>query len=81
MSTARVSFRAPACRRQRRRDGAPEYRRGPGTGSTRRQLADAGGQLHIFSGNAEQVLGSDGKVRGAVRAAQERGVVLDVGHA
>ncbi|HEV8440433.1 MAG TPA: amidohydrolase/deacetylase family metallohydrolase [Methylomirabilota bacterium] len=36
---------------------------------------------HIFNGNAEQVLGSDGRVRGAVRAAKERGVVLDVGHA
>ncbi len=36
---------------------------------------------HIFNGNAEQVLGLDGRVRGAVRAAKERGVVLDVGHA
>ncbi|HSF06416.1 MAG TPA: amidohydrolase/deacetylase family metallohydrolase [Methylomirabilota bacterium] len=36
---------------------------------------------HIFNGNAEQVLGPDGRVRGAVRAARERGVVLDVGHA
>ena len=36
---------------------------------------------HIFNGNLEQVLGRDGRVRGAVRAAQERGVVLDVGHA
>ncbi|PWU19540.1 MAG: amidohydrolase/deacetylase family metallohydrolase [Candidatus Rokuibacteriota bacterium] len=36
---------------------------------------------HIFNGNAEQVLGPDGRVRGAVRAAKERGVVLDVGHA
>lgn len=36
---------------------------------------------HIFNGNLEQVLGRDGRVRGAVRAAKERGVVLDVGHA
>jgi dihydroorotase len=36
---------------------------------------------HIFNGNAEQVLGRHGRVRGEVRAAQERGVVLDVGHA
>jgi dihydroorotase len=36
---------------------------------------------HIFNGNAEQVLGADGRVRGAVRSAVERGVVLDVGHA
>jgi dihydroorotase len=36
---------------------------------------------HIFNGNAEQVLGPEGRVRGAVRAARERGVVLDVGHA
>lgn len=36
---------------------------------------------HIFNGNVEQVLGPDGRVRGAVRAAKERGVVLDVGHA
>jgi len=36
---------------------------------------------HIFNGNAEQVLGGDGRVRREVRAAQERGVVLDVGHA
>jgi dihydroorotase len=36
---------------------------------------------HIFNGNLEQVLGPDGRVRPAVRAARERGVVLDVGHA
>ncbi len=36
---------------------------------------------HIFNGNAEQVLGPDGRVRGEVRRARERGVVLDVGHA
>ena len=36
---------------------------------------------HIFNGNAEQVLDGNGRVRGAVRAARERGVVLDVGHA
>ena len=36
---------------------------------------------HIFNGNAEQVIGADGRVRTAVRAARERGVVLDVGHA
>ncbi len=36
---------------------------------------------HIFNGNAEQVLGPDGRIRGPVRAAKERGVVLDVGHA
>jgi dihydroorotase len=36
---------------------------------------------HIFNGNVEQVLGPDGRVRPAVRAAKERGVVLDVGHA
>jgi dihydroorotase len=36
---------------------------------------------HIFNGNVEQVLGPDRRVRGAVRAARERGVVLDVGHA
>jgi dihydroorotase len=36
---------------------------------------------HIFNGNAEQVLGANGLVRGEVRAAKERGVVLDVGHA
>jgi dihydroorotase len=36
---------------------------------------------HIFNGNAEQVLDPNGRVRGAVRAANERGVVLDVGHA
>lgn len=36
---------------------------------------------HIFNGNAEQVLGRDGPVRPEVRAARERGVVLDVGHA
>jgi dihydroorotase len=36
---------------------------------------------HIFNGNAEQVLGPEGRVRGVVRAAKERGVVLDVGHA
>jgi dihydroorotase len=36
---------------------------------------------HIFNGNAEQVLGPDGRLRREVRAAQARGVVLDVGHA
>lgn len=36
---------------------------------------------HIFNGNAEQVIGADGRVRREVRAAKERGVVLDVGHA
>lgn len=36
---------------------------------------------HIFNGNAEQVLGADGRIKAAVRAANERGVVLDVGHA
>jgi dihydroorotase len=36
---------------------------------------------HIFNGNLEQVLDADGRVRGAVRAAKERGVVLDIGHA
>jgi dihydroorotase len=36
---------------------------------------------HIFNGNAEQVLDGNGRVRAAVRAARERGVVLDVGHA
>jgi len=36
---------------------------------------------HIFNGNAEQVLGRDGRVRPDVRAARERGVVLDIGHA
>ena len=36
---------------------------------------------HIFNGNAERVLGPDGGVRREVRAAAERGVVLDVGHA
>ena len=36
---------------------------------------------HIFNGNAEQVLGAGGRVRREVRAAKERGVVLDVGHA
>jgi dihydroorotase len=36
---------------------------------------------HIFNGNLEQVLDTGGRVRGAVRAAQERGVVLDIGHA
>jgi dihydroorotase len=36
---------------------------------------------HILNGNAENVLGSDGRVRREVRAAAERGVVLDVGHA
>jgi dihydroorotase len=36
---------------------------------------------HIFNGNAEQVLGPDGRIRGPVRAAKERGVVLDIGHA
>ncbi len=36
---------------------------------------------HIFNGNLEQVLGADGRVRGFVRAAKERGVVLDIGHA
>lgn len=36
---------------------------------------------HILNGNLENVLGPDGRVRREVRAAQERGVVLDVGHA
>ena len=36
---------------------------------------------HILNGNAENVLGPDGRVRREVRAAAERGVVLDVGHA
>src|SRR5437773_8070299 len=36
---------------------------------------------HILNGNAENVLGPDGRVRREVRAARERGVVLDVGHA
>jgi dihydroorotase len=36
---------------------------------------------HVFNGNAERVLGADGSVRPEVRAAVERGVVLDVGHA
>lgn len=36
---------------------------------------------HIFNGNAERVLGVDGQIRREVRAAAERGVVMDVGHA
>ena len=36
---------------------------------------------HIFNGNVEQVLGADGRIRARVRAAKERGVVLDIGHA
>jgi dihydroorotase len=36
---------------------------------------------HIFNGNAEQVLGPNGRIRAPVRAAKERGVVLDIGHA
>jgi dihydroorotase len=36
---------------------------------------------HIFNGHAEQVLGPGRRVRAEVRAAAERGVVLDVGHA
>ncbi|MBI4588584.1 MAG: amidohydrolase/deacetylase family metallohydrolase [Candidatus Rokubacteria bacterium] len=36
---------------------------------------------HIFNGNAEQILDGRGEVRREVRAAAERGVVLDVGHA
>jgi dihydroorotase len=36
---------------------------------------------HILNGNAENVLGPDGRVRPEVRKAQGRGVVLDVGHA
>lgn len=36
---------------------------------------------HILNGHAENVFGPDGRVRREVRAAQERGVVLDVGHA
>lgn len=36
---------------------------------------------HVFNGNAEQVLGADGRVRSEVQTARERGVVLDVGHA
>jgi len=35
----------------------------------------------ILNGNAENVFGPDGRVRREVRAARERGVVLDVGHA
>jgi dihydroorotase len=45
------------------------------------QLREGDIATHIFNGNAEQVLGPDGLVRGEVRAAQARGVVLDVGHA
>jgi dihydroorotase len=44
-------------------------------------LRDGDIATHIFNGNVEQVLGPDGRVRAAVRAAKERGVVLDVGHA
>jgi len=44
-------------------------------------LRDGDIATHIFNGNAEQVLGPDGRVRKAVRSAKERGVVLDVGHA
>jgi len=36
---------------------------------------------HILNGNAENVFGPDGRVRREVRAAKERGVVLDIGHA
>ncbi len=36
---------------------------------------------HIFNGYSEHALGSDGRVRPEVRAAAERGVVFDVGHA
>jgi dihydroorotase len=36
---------------------------------------------HIFNGNTEQVFGADRRIRGPVRAAKERGVVLDIGHA
>jgi dihydroorotase len=36
---------------------------------------------HILNGNAENVLGPEGRVRREVRAALERGVVFDVGHA
>jgi dihydroorotase len=36
---------------------------------------------HIFNGNEEQVIGADGRIRAEVRAAKERGVVLDIGHA
>lgn len=36
---------------------------------------------HILNGNAENVLGPDGRVRREARSAAERGVVLDVGHA
>jgi dihydroorotase len=36
---------------------------------------------HAFNGNAERVIGADGRVRPEVRAAVERGVVMDVGHA
>lgn len=47
-------------------------------------LADLGpGDIatHIFTGHAEQVLGADRRLRPEVRAARERGVVMDVGHA
>jgi dihydroorotase len=36
---------------------------------------------HVFNGNAERVIGADGRIRREVLAARERGVVLDVGHA
>lgn len=45
------------------------------------QLRAGDTATHIFNGHAEQVLGADGRVRPEVRAAAERGVVLDVGHA
>lgn len=36
---------------------------------------------HVYNGNAERVVGAGGRVRREVRAAAERGVVMDVGHA
>lgn len=36
---------------------------------------------HIFNGHAERALDEQGEVRPAVRAAAERGVVMDIGHA
>jgi dihydroorotase len=45
------------------------------------QLRSGDIATHIFNGNAEQAVGPDGRARPEVRAAKERGVVLDVGHA
>jgi dihydroorotase len=49
------------------------------------EILDAlrGGDIatHIFNGHAEGILDPNGRVRPDVRAAAERGVVLDVGHA